>query len=472
MAAGFEGTADVAPESLSAALHVTNGDATDLPGTGLAPEVVYWRDALHEGPVPALESEQLRRVRAEFLAGAGADDRREGDAIFLERDRALERNRHGRYVLWFEADLYDQLQIIQILARLSEIEVPAERITLVCIGEYPGIARFGGLGELSADQLRELPSTTACTRLTPVALDFATRAWAAFRAPTPEHLGEISAARCGELRFVGEAFDRLAREYPSTRDGLSLTQRRVLAAVAAGAPDAGAAFVEAASRESRPYLGDTWCFGLMTDLAQARTPLLETLPVGRRVDRTSRVRLTQAGVQVLAGREDHVRLNGIDRWIGGVHLAGSDAAWRWDEGRETIIASAPPSEVLHELAASMDFRLEMITVPVADVDRAKAFYAGRLDFRIEQDLRIDDDHRFVELVPPGSRCTIALTLGYVDARPGSLRGAQLNVADADAAQAFLSARGVEVSEVRTFGWGRFCFFSDPDGNEWSVHEAP
>ena len=316
--------------------------------TGLAPRVVFWRDALHEGPVPSVESEQLRRVRAEFLVGAGADDRREADAIFLQRDRALERNRHGRNVLWFEADLYDQLQILQILARLAEIDVPADRITLICIGEYPGIARFGGLGELSADQLRELPSTTACTRLTPDALDFATRAWAAFRAPTPEHLGEISETRCGELRFVGEAFDRLAREYPSTRDGLSLTQRRVLAALAAGAPDAGAAFVGVVSREFRPYLGDTWCFGLMTDMAQARTPLLETSPVGRRVDRTSRVRLTQAGAQVVAGREDHVRLNGTDRWIGGVHLAGSDAAWRWDEASESIIGSAPPPQLLQE----------------------------------------------------------------------------------------------------------------------------
>ena len=121
-----------------------------------------------------------------------------------------------------------------------------------------------------------------------------------------------------------------------------MTQRRALAAVAAGAPDAGAAFVEVASREFRPYLGDTWCFGLMTDMAQARTPLLEALPVGRPVDRTSRVRLTQAGAQVLAGRKDHVRLNGIDRWVGGVHLAGSDAAWRWDEGHETVIGWAPP----------------------------------------------------------------------------------------------------------------------------------
>jgi catechol 2,3-dioxygenase-like lactoylglutathione lyase family enzyme len=119
----------------------------------------------------------------------------------------------------------------------------------------------------------------------------------------------------------------------------------------------------------------------------------------------------------------------------------------------------------------MLFRLEMVTVPVADVDRAKAFYVDRLGFSPEQDVQIDDGHRFVELAPPGSSCTIALTSGYVDAEPGSLQGVQLNVEDADAARAFLASRGVDVTGVQAYPWGRFCFFSDPDGNGWSVHEV-
>jgi catechol 2,3-dioxygenase-like lactoylglutathione lyase family enzyme len=117
------------------------------------------------------------------------------------------------------------------------------------------------------------------------------------------------------------------------------------------------------------------------------------------------------------------------------------------------------------------FRLEMVTVPVADVDRAKTFYVDRVGFAVEQDVRIDEGHRFVELAPPESPCTIALTEGYVDAAPGSLRGAQFNVPDAVAAHDFLRDRGVDVSDVQAFPWGRFCFFSDPDGNTWSVHEA-
>ena len=245
---------------MAAALHVSNGDATDLPGTGLASRVLYWRDVLHEGPVPAVGPEQLRRIRAEFLVHAGADDRGEGSDMFAERDRTLEAARDGEYVLWFEADLYDQLQIIQILARLTELGVPAERITLICIGEHAGIARFGG--------------------------------------------------------------------------------GRVLAAVADGAADAGTAFVRAAARETRPYLGDTWCYAMMDRMVRARVPLLHAASSDRPVERGTPLRLTDTGARVLAGDADHVTLNGIDRWIGGVHLHGPDARWRWDDGTETLVRAA------------------------------------------------------------------------------------------------------------------------------------
>jgi catechol 2,3-dioxygenase-like lactoylglutathione lyase family enzyme len=117
----------------------------------------------------------------------------------------------------------------------------------------------------------------------------------------------------------------------------------------------------------------------------------------------------------------------------------------------------------------MDLRLELVTVPIADIDRAKAFYVDKLGFSVEQDVRVDDQHRFVELVPPGSPCSIALTAGYIETRPGALQGLQVNVDSADAVHARLVASGVAVSEVQEFPWGRFCFFSDPDGNGWSVH---
>jgi hypothetical protein len=303
-----------------------------------------WFDVLHEGPVPAVGDDELRRIRADFLTEAGTPGASEvALSRFLERDRTLAANRAGTYVLWFEADLYDQLQIVQILARLAELAVPAERITLICIGEYPGIAHFGGLGELSAQRLRELPETAACAALTPAALELASGAWSALRGPQPLGLGSIAGSRSAELRFLGEAFDRLSREYPSTRDGLSLSERRILAAVDAatrsgadGDQRAQRVFVAAAGREFRPYLGDTWCFACMDRLARAPTALLSAEPASAPVDADTLLGLTDTGARVLAGRADHVELNGIDRWIGGVHLVGQDARWRFDEGTETI----------------------------------------------------------------------------------------------------------------------------------------
>jgi predicted enzyme related to lactoylglutathione lyase len=122
--------------------------------------------------------------------------------------------------------------------------------------------------------------------------------------------------------------------------------------------------------------------------------------------------------------------------------------------------------------AHMQLRLELVTVPVSDVDRAKAFYVDQVGFSSEQDVQVDDEHRFVELMPPGSPCSIALTTGYVEAEPGSLQGIQVNVDDVEEVHAFLRDRGVDVSGIQEYPWGRFCFFSDPDGNGWSVHEPP
>jgi predicted enzyme related to lactoylglutathione lyase len=118
----------------------------------------------------------------------------------------------------------------------------------------------------------------------------------------------------------------------------------------------------------------------------------------------------------------------------------------------------------------MDWKLELVNVPVADVDRAKAFYAEKAGFDVDHDHTVDERIRFVQLTPPGSACSIALTSGVPAAAPGSLQGMQVVVADADAARAELAGRGVEVSEVQEFPWGRFVFFSDPDGNGWAVQE--
>jgi len=120
----------------------------------------------------------------------------------------------------------------------------------------------------------------------------------------------------------------------------------------------------------------------------------------------------------------------------------------------------------------MDWKLELIAVPVSDVDRAKAFYADQVGFNADHDHAVSDEIRFVQLTPPGSACSIALGKGISTSAPGSLQGLQIVVPDVHAARAELVSRGVEVSDVQEFPWGSFVFFSDPDGNGWAVQQLP
>jgi len=120
----------------------------------------------------------------------------------------------------------------------------------------------------------------------------------------------------------------------------------------------------------------------------------------------------------------------------------------------------------------MDMKLELVAVPVSDVDRAKAFYVDQVGFVADMDQTVSEDIRFVQCTPPGSACSIAFGRGIVDSVPGSLKGLQVVVADADATRDELARRGVDVSDVQDFPWGRFVYFSDPDGNAWSVQQLP
>ena len=118
----------------------------------------------------------------------------------------------------------------------------------------------------------------------------------------------------------------------------------------------------------------------------------------------------------------------------------------------------------------MEWKLELVAIPVSDVDRAKAFYSERVGFVVDHDHRVSDEVRFVQLTPPGSACSIAIGLGVTEAEPGSVKGMQVVVADIEAAHSQLVDRGVEVSDVQDFPWGRFVFFQDPDGNSWAVQQ--
>jgi hypothetical protein len=337
-------------------LHVTNGDAAAerIRAAGVAGTILPWRDVLHEGPVPAgLPLEQLSAVRAEFLASTGAgavDVLRRG---FAERDRTLIESAHeDEVVLWFEHDLYDQLQLLDVLALVQPAAVPHETLELVQVGSFPGRPGFRGLGELSSRELVTLwPSRVRVTRSL---IGDASAVWDDVRAPEPAALAARASASVAGLPFLPAALARLLEELPGPRDGLSRTERQLLHVLADGPRTPAAAFVATQELEDAPFHGDSWVFRALWELGRGDIRLVETAsgervpePTGRAdglVESVSFVEqvelvLTPAGRQVLAGEADRVELLGIDRWVGGTHVCPG-ALWRWDSDRRELLPPA------------------------------------------------------------------------------------------------------------------------------------
>jgi hypothetical protein len=333
------------PTSRPSLLHITNGESAGntLRQTALGGAVLPWQDSLHEGPVPALPRRELLRTRARFLADFGWG-RQQALLSSLERrdGQLLEALRDGlQVVLWFEHDLYDQLQLLDVLALAHTEEAAPE---LIVVGSFPGKPAFAGLGELSASELETLwPSRRPAA---PAALETATSAWAALQAPEPTTLAEWATHETAQLPFLGPALRRLLEELPAPADGLSGTERRALEAIAAGAQTPPAAFVAAQRLEEAPFLGDVWFYRALSALGQGTTRLLETddrtplpppppLSDGRHFARLQ-LRLTATGADVLGGDADRVELLGLDRWLGGTHLT-ADNIWRWDSAEQELV---------------------------------------------------------------------------------------------------------------------------------------
>src|SRR5262245_10482777 len=328
-------------------LHITNGDcAGDTLKTFVDGPVVLMCDVLHEGPAPLVDGDEWHRTRAKFLADefqANVDEVRAGLA---QSDRAIA-DAVGRdeIVLWFEHDLFDQLELIRTLDLLVRLKADAtyvasgfsRTISLICIDRFPGVDRFIGLGQLTADQLASLYPARRPVTVDQYAL--ASKAWNAFRSPDPSELATV-AREGAALPFLGDALLRLLAEYPSATNGLSRTEQLALRALDRAATTGGALFFETQRLEPRPFMGDCTFYDTLRALASARVPLVDIDAPPAAVDlRAVPVSITPAGRDVVAGRRDHVALNGIDRWKGGVHLVGADRSpWRWDESRETLVS--------------------------------------------------------------------------------------------------------------------------------------
>jgi len=304
-------------------LHVTNGDAAAevIRASGVGGEVLPWRDILHDGPVPAgLPLEELSAVRADFIAGqewgAAEEVRRE----FRERDEALAGfAAHDEVVLWFEHDLYDQLQLAQLLDFFSTAERGQTRLTLVCGPEY--------LGSSTPERLAARFEERAAVTDEQLALGHA--AWTAFRSPDPRIVASRVLLEMPELPFLRTALIRHLEQFPSTRNGLSRSEQQALEEIDRGAATVGDAYYASHQRREDPvWMGDATFVAYMQALADGPAPLVTLGDGGEPMERT--LALTDAGRAVLTGREDRVRLNGIDRWLGGVHLQGHETHWRWD----------------------------------------------------------------------------------------------------------------------------------------------
>jgi len=294
-------------------LHVTNGTSVSLADTGLGGEILTWLDVLHEGPVPAgISDDELRRVRGLFLDSEWHCEVPAATEL-ARRDQAL--RAHDEVVLWFEHDLFDQLQLIQILDRLRYSRA---HLSLICIERY--------LGMMTGDELAALwPSRHD---VADAEFELAAEAWRAFRSSDPMDVQALLGRDTSALPFLEGALRRHLQQFPSVENGLSRTERQIVELLADRPHTFHTLFPAEQKMEERIFMGDSSFKHYIRTLAGCREPLIR--------EEDGVFLLTDAGGEVLAGRADHVRLNGINRWLGGVHLIGNESLWRWYEQGGTL----------------------------------------------------------------------------------------------------------------------------------------
>jgi hypothetical protein len=305
-------------------VHIVNGDSTadslalaDLPG-----DIRVWADALDRGPLLPVTDAEHYRARGEAwaarLGGAASDHA----AKLADYDRGVdEAATADELILWFEHDLFDQLALARLIARLARRGLPAQ-LTVVSIDRHPEIPTFLGLGQLSPTQLAELwPRRSPLSR---DAIDEAITAWIAITANDPRAL-PLLAKRIKAMPFLAGALERHLEELPDPASGLSRTQRQVLAAIARGEHEPRALFAASHGNDPRYTL---------TDVVLGET--LATLRVCGFVDGEPPT-ITSLGRQALAAAIDRVHECGIDEWRGGVHLTGHGPVWRWDSRERKLV---------------------------------------------------------------------------------------------------------------------------------------
>ncbi len=330
-------------------LHVANGTCTTrtIEAAGIPGDCSIWADPLHEGPVPAVSDAELVDIRMRFLAGprdlawvawAGGDPSLDPSNDLYEWRAAIERHHsYDELILWFEHDLFDQLNLIQLLTWLHDRLPASKPVALICIGSFPGRPDFKGLGELTPDELASLLETRQ--RVDAPQYEVARRVWQAFREPMPDALDRVRRDDISALPYLAAAIARFLQEYPWTLDGLSRTERRLLELANGDGITLWQAFPRMHDGEQVYYVTDSSLAEMAEALSRTAPPLLALDVSGGAEGHVVRgtVALTDTGRSVLAGQLDRVATCGIDRWFGGVRLQGRRAPWRWNDSSQRIV---------------------------------------------------------------------------------------------------------------------------------------
>lgn len=327
-------------------LHIHNGDSaagtakkTDIPGDHLA-----WREALVCGPAPGgLSDDEFRRIRAGHLSDVYGEPFEKCENELRAQEESLARFAdHEEIVLWFEHDLFGVVQLIYLFDWFAWRSLGATRLSLICIGEFPGIDVFHGLGQLNEEQLASLFPQRQ--EVTAAQLQLGSKAWAAYSSSNPKELESLVASDLSPLPFLTSALNRHLRRFPSTNNGLGRIENASLELIAKGFANFRSLFPAFARREREYGFGDAQLYLEMKRLAEAAAPVLKFSGGvdGAVLDSAQMLltsfEITQFGQAVLAGDQDFVVRNGIDQWLGGVHLEGREAEWRWDEhARELLV---------------------------------------------------------------------------------------------------------------------------------------
>ena len=324
-------------------LNITNGDsaAGTMSEAGIEGKIIAWRDVLHEGPVDSsLPLEELSKQRARFIAGNNWDDFAHISGDFVERDKVIRQlDYFDEVVLWFEDDLYDQLQLIQLLDFFSRGAAKTQKLSVIVVDGY--------IPPLSAEELKRLEAKRPTVRQEQ--LDLAQRAWKAFGSSDPTSIEKLLSGSTSALPYVARALTRHLEEFPSTVNGLSRSEREALTAIQEGYTTPVAAFLEVAKKQESIFLGDLVFYSYLERLSGKENPLV-TLRDGSPVIAPSssisrdfvesELVLTPLGRDVVAGKMDWQAINRNTRWLGGVEIAPGTDGWRWDPAERRLAKGA------------------------------------------------------------------------------------------------------------------------------------